>query len=284
MSLLVILIGPPGSGKGTQGRYLSTSFGLSYLSSGELLRAAIAAGTDLGRAVREYMDRGEYVPDELMVPAATAAITPLLQRGNGVVLDGFPRTQSQALSLEHALREAATDPDWRCEKDRQDSIVTLALVFSASMETLVQRLSGRWVCSACSAPYHVVSHPPRRPGTCDKCHNPLMQRDDDRSETIRTRLQVYEQTVAPLIEHYRRQSCAVDVDGERGEADVSRVLCDAVGTAIVSPLSASPDRRNVDQESDTSAFMNLDSGFLRITPPAGDPLLERMGVVSRPAG
>lgn len=282
MSLLVILIGPPGSGKGTQGRYLSTSFGLSYLSSGELLRAAIAEGTDLGRAVRQYMDRGEYVPDDLMVPAATAAITPLLHRGNGVVLDGFPRMKSQALALEHALREASANAAWTGESEHQASVNTLALVFSASMETLLQRLSGRWVCSACSAPYHVVSHPPRRQGTCDACHSPLMQRDDDRSETIRTRLEVYVRTVAPLIEHFRRQGCAVEIDGERGEADVSKALCDAVGAAFSPALPASPSQEKVDLEPQPGNFMNVNANSLGVASPAGAPLLERIGVTTRP--
>jgi adenylate kinase len=237
MSLLVILIGPPGSGKGTQGRLLAASLGLSYLASGDLLRQAIADESALGLAVRQYIERGAYVPDELMVPAAVEAITPLLGRGNGVVLDGFPRSQPQAAALERAL-----DGLQRASTDSSLAVRVLALVLTVSTEMLIDRLAGRWICSGCGAPYHTTTHPPRVAGSCDSCHRPLIQRVDDRRETVRPRLELYEQTVAPLVTYYRERGLVLEIDGERKREDVTAALTGAVATmlagAVISDIAA----------------------------------------------
>ncbi len=182
----IVFLGPPGAGKGTQAARLAQALKLAHISTGDMLRAEVAANSNLGRLAKAYMDRGELVPDDVII----GMIQNRLRKGSGMVLDGFPRTVTQAEALDRALAEA---------KSNIDRVV----YFKADGEELVRRLSGRATCSKCQTPYNLTSAPPRKAGTCDKCGGKLVQRDDDKPEAVRNRLKVYTQQTAPVLDYYR---------------------------------------------------------------------------------
>jgi len=213
--LILLLIGAAGSGKGTQAVMLSERLGLAHLASGDLFRAALGMGTPLGQQARGYMERGELVPDEITIAMFMGELaTPAAARG--AILDGFPRTVAQAEALDRTLAA-------------QGERVGRAVYHDVPTEELVRRLAGRWVCPACGTPYHEVSDPPRVPGRCDREGTALVQRDDDRPEVVRARL---EKQVPPMLEvigHYERAGVLERVDGTQTiEALTSRIL-EAVG-------------------------------------------------------
>ncbi len=201
----VILLGPPGAGKGTQAKMLTERYGVPQISTGDILRAAVGAGTPLGREAKTYMDRGALVPDEVVIGIVRDRLAEPDCHG-GYLLDGFPRTVAQAEALTRMLRDLGT---------RLPIVVNL----DVAEGELVRRLSGRRTCQGCSEPFHVDFHPPRVEGTCDKCGGTLIQREDDREETIRRRLQVYREQTEPLIGYYQTQGRLKTVDGlgETGE-------------------------------------------------------------------
>jgi adenylate kinase len=211
--VILLLLGAPGSGKGTQGRRLSEHFRIPYLASGDLLRRAIDQHSELGERVKQYVERGLYVPDEVMVPAAMAELQALRAEWgtNGVVLDGFPRTREQAAALDKALVADGTR-------------VQRVLFLTVPKDILMSRLAGRWTCRNCGASYNVHTHPPRVPGRCDRCGHELSQRVDDRAEMVERRLTVYLESTVPLVAYYRQQGVMVEVDGNRGEVDVTAAL------------------------------------------------------------
>ena len=215
--MILILLGAPGSGKGTQGRRLSERFKIPYLASGDLLRRAIEQDTDLGRRARQYVERGLYVPDEIMVPAAMHELARLREEWhtNGVVLDGFPRTREQAEALDRALEAAGT---------RVQQVIFLTV----PKEALVARLAGRWVCRNCGATYNSESKPPQVAGVCDVCGHQLTQRVDDRPETVDRRLTVYLESTVPLVAYYRQQGRLLEVDGNCDPTEVTNTLISAV--------------------------------------------------------
>lgn len=195
----LILLGPPGAGKGTQAQFLMDRFGIPQVSTGDMLRAAVAAGTELGLKAKGCMDAGELVPDAVVV----GIVTERLQQqdcARGFILDGFPRTEAQADALKAALAASGLKIDH-------------VIAFSVDEEALVERLTGRRACRGCSAGYHVTFDPPRIEGVCDKCGAALYQRDDDQEGTIRKRLQVYRGQTAPLISYYRGQGLLAEIDG-----------------------------------------------------------------------
>lgn len=196
----VILLGPPGAGKGTQARDLAREWGVPQIATGDILRQAVAAGTRLGREAKGYMDRGALVPDEVIVGLVAERLGEP-DAAAGFILDGFPRTVAQAEALERLLEAAG---------QALDAVV----YFEVSEPELVRRLTGRRVCRECQAAYHTVSAPPRREGTCDRCGGALYQREDDREGTVRTRLEVYARQTAPLLERYRRRDVLTTVKGE----------------------------------------------------------------------
>jgi adenylate kinase len=216
--VILLLMGAKGSGKGTQGRLLSEHFGVPYLASGDLLRRAISQDSALGRQVREYVERGLYVPDGLMVPAAMAALEALRHQSGtpGVVLDGFPRTREQAVAVDEALAKIGTR-------------IQRVLFLYVPKEVLVARVAGRWTCSNCGATYNVTSKPPRVAGTCDRCGQPLIQRVDDRPEQVERRLGVDLEQTIPLAAHYHQKGVLVQVDGNRPPEQVTADLIAAVG-------------------------------------------------------
>lgn len=196
----VILLGPPGAGKGTQAKMLVEELGVPQISTGDILRQAVADGTPLGREAKGYMDRGALVPDEVVI----GIIRDRLAQGDcgrGYILDGFPRTVAQAEALGKTLEAAGGSLDH-------------VLSLQVDEEELVKRLSGRRTCGACGAMFHVTFNPPKREGTCDGCGGALIQREDDREETVRRRLQVYGEQTAPLIAYYERRGLLRRVPGQ----------------------------------------------------------------------
>ena len=209
-ALVLVLLGPPGVGKGTQGSLLADSEGLLLLSTGAILRAAFQAGTPLGKQAHGYMHAGELVPDHLiddLMAERLARIDP----GSGFILDGYPRTVAQATGLTEILRGLARH-------------LTAAALFDASDDELVRRLSGRRSCPGCGRAYHVEFGPPAQQGRCDLDGEELVMRDDDEPETIRTRLAVYRRETRPVAEYYRELGVLLSVDATRPPAEVQASL------------------------------------------------------------
>lgn len=196
----LIFFGPPGGGKGTQARLLQQRRGMVQISTGDILRDAVEAATELGVRARRYMDRGELVPDAVMVGIVEERLR-LTDDAAGFILDGFPRTLAQAEALEELL-------------GRLRRRIHRAVDFQVSAETLVRRLGGRRVCQAAGHIYHVEFTPPRRPGVCDLDGSPLYQREDDRPETIRRRMEVYRAQTEPVLEFYRARGIYAALDAE----------------------------------------------------------------------
>ena len=204
--LNLILFGPPGAGKGTQADRLQSDFQLPFISTGDMLRANVKNGTELGVKAKEYMDAGELVPDELIVAMAAER----LQEGDaqdGFILDGFPRTIEQAKALDTQLSDLGRR-------------VTAALLIDVPDEELVRRLSGRRMCVKSGHNYHVEFDPPKHEGICDQDGSRLIQRDDDKPDVIRNRLRVYHEQTEPLVEYYDEQGLMRRVDGTRQPAEV----------------------------------------------------------------
>lgn len=200
--MVVILLGPPGVGKGTQGARLADELGWVRIATGDLLRGARREGTELGRKARDYMDRGELVPDDLILDLVEATVAGLDEE-TGIVFDGFPRTIPQAEGLDDLL-------------PRYDRGVDRVVVLDADDEVLVKRIAGRRSCSECDAVYNVYFDPPETEGACDRCGGELRHRKDDTAETVRRRLEVYREQTRPLIRYYREGAPpVVRVDGER---------------------------------------------------------------------
>jgi adenylate kinase len=199
-SLNVVLLGAPGAGKGTQGALLTAEFGLVRISTGDLLREALRAGTPLGQAARRYMDAGELVPDDVILGLVREAMK---APAHGFIFDGFPRTLAQARALDALLAET-------------DARLDAVLVIDVPDETLVRRLSGRRSCPNCGAIFNVYLDPPRQPGVCDRCGGTLMERADDEPATVRRRLQVYHRQTQPLVDYYQASPVpVVFIDGDR---------------------------------------------------------------------
>jgi adenylate kinase len=215
--LNLILLGPPGAGKGTQAERLREDFGLPHISTGDILRAQVAEGTELGEQARRYMDAGELVPDDLIVKMIVERINAGDAR-DGFLLDGFPRNKKQADALAEAL-------------EALDRRLTAALLIDVPDDEVVRRLAGRRVCvKNPSHIYHVDFDPPKHEGVCDQDGSRLIQREDDKEETIRKRLEVYHSQTEPLIDYYDRAGLLRRFDGSRSAEDVHDHLRAAVAT------------------------------------------------------
>ena len=212
--MYIILLGPPGAGKGTQAVHVAQSLKLAHVASGDLFRQALEQGTDLALKARSYMEAGKLVPDELTVSMVLERLkAPDCE--TGVVLDGFPRNLKQSEALDKALSGQNRSIDW-------------VLYIKVSEEEVLRRLGGRWICRSCQLPYHATESPPRVQGRCDRCGGELYQRPDDNVETIKKRLAVYAQETAPLIDYYAQRGKLIEVDGEGGP--------EAVGERIIAAL------------------------------------------------
>jgi adenylate kinase len=209
----VILLGPPGSGKGTQAKVMAERFGWLHLSTGDMLREAVAARSELGQAAKGYMDAGALVPDELVIRMLVERIG-RPDAVQGFVLDGFPRNLAQARALDEALTRAG-------------KAIDLAPSINVPDEELVRRLGGRWICRSCGAIYQETSNPPRLAGRCDRCEGELYQREDDKPETVRARLE-QQRPPADMLAHYREAGQLVDIDGMQAVEAVTRDLVAAI--------------------------------------------------------
>jgi adenylate kinase len=212
----VVLMGPPGAGKGTQAGTVARLVNVAHVASGDLLRNLIKQDTETARRVRSFMDRGELVPDELTLSVVMAELDSP-DAGNGFILDGFPRTVAQAKALDERLAD---------EGRHLDRVIDLVV----PEEELLVRLSGRWLCRDCHASYHTVFSPPTVPGVCDRCGGPLYQREDDTLETAKRRLEVYDRETRPVLDYYRAAGILVDVPGDRSVGEVTEALREAIHT------------------------------------------------------
>lgn len=215
MKRRIVLLGAPGAGKGTQARRLGEREGLAHLSTGDLLRAAVAAGSPAGRAAKAHMDAGRLVPDDVVFGVLFERLD---ARAAGFVLDGFPRNVAQAEELDRRLAALGLPLEAVVEVDVPDA-------------RLVARLTGRRGCRACGRIYHVEFQPPRAAGRCDACGGELRQRDDDREAVVAERLAVYHRQTEPLKAHYRGRGLLARVDGDRDPATVERDLLACLGGA-----------------------------------------------------
>lgn len=195
----IIMLGAPGAGKGTQAKMIAEKYGIPHVSTGDIFRANIKNGTELGKEAKKYMDQGQLVPDELTVRLLLDRVAQA-DCANGYVLDGFPRTIPQAEVLDQALTERGEAVDYAIDVEVPD-------------ENIVKRMSGRRACLDCGATYHIVALPPKQEGICDACGSKLVLRDDDKPETVQKRLTVYHDQTQPLIEYYTKKGILKTVDG-----------------------------------------------------------------------
>jgi adenylate kinase len=214
MRIYIVLLGPPGAGKGTQAQILAEKFNLVHVSSGDLFRENLKNKTELGQKAQSFVDRGELVPDDITI----GMVRDRLMKSdcvNGAILDGFPRTPAQAEALTQLLA------------DLGGKVVSVPLIYVPD-EVLIERLTGRWTCQAQGHVYHEKNNPPKVTGICDLDGSALYQREDDKRETVMRRIQVYQDQTAPLIEHYREQGLLVQVDGTIGIGHVTDQLVKAI--------------------------------------------------------
>ncbi len=211
----LVLLGAPGAGKGTQAKILVEKYGIPQISTGDLLRAAVAAGTPLGKEAKSYMDKGELVPDSVVL----GMVEERLKQDDckkGYILDGFPRNTKQAETLDSMLSSL-------------NMALTAALSVDVPFEDLMKRLTGRRTCKACGQMYNVYFNAPKKEGVCDKCGGELFQRDDDKEDTIKKRLEVYNAQTAPLIDYYGKKNILKSVAGTGSIDDIFKKVCDLLG-------------------------------------------------------
>ncbi|MBQ0004397.1 MAG: adenylate kinase [Clostridiales bacterium] len=213
--LRAVLLGPPGAGKGTQAVRIVEKYDIPHISTGDIFRANIKQGTELGKKAQEYMNAGQLVPDELVVDLVKDR---LLQDDckNGFLLDGFPRTIFQAEQLDKFLEENGQKMD-------------IVINFNVAKETLMARLTGRRVCKSCGASYHIINIPPKQEGICDTCGGALEQRKDDNAETAENRINVYDEQTAPLIGYYKESGVLADFDGELPLDEIFNQIVETIG-------------------------------------------------------
>ncbi len=211
----IIMLGAPGAGKGTQAKQIADKYAIPHISTGDIFRANLKAGTELGKKAKEYMDQGLLVPDELTCDLVMDRIGQDDCK-NGFVLDGFPRTIPQAEALDAALTKINQKMDYAIDVDVPD-------------ENIVNRMSGRRACLNCGATYHIVSIPTKAEGVCDRCGSPVVLRDDDQPETVKKRLDVYHEQTQPLIDYYKEQNILRTVDGTQPMEDVFGAIVEILG-------------------------------------------------------
>jgi adenylate kinase len=214
MATYIVLLGPPGAGKGTQAQVISREMNLAHVSSGDLFRENLKNQTELGKLAQGYMNRGELVPDDVTIAMVRERLTRPDCKA-GALLDGFPRTPAQAEALADMLGSLG---------EAVDSVPYI----SVPAEELIERLGGRWTCPTCGRVYHEQHNPPRQPGVCDLDGARLIQREDDQAETVARRIRVYMEQTMPLIEFYRLKGLLVEIDGRQSIEEVSRDILEAI--------------------------------------------------------
>ena len=204
--MYILLMGPPGAGKGTQAERLISEYGIPQISTGDMFRAAVKAGTALGKEAKSYMDKGALVPDSVTVGIVKERLAEA-DCQKGWILDGFPRTAAQAAALDAILHDMGIS-------------LTAVLNITANKDDLVKRICGRFVCRSCGASFHKEFRPPKKAGVCDVCGGELYQRDDDKEETVNQRLSVYESSTKPLIDYYEASGVLANIDGDKSMDEV----------------------------------------------------------------
>ena len=211
----IIMLGAPGAGKGTQAKMIAAKYGIPHISTGDIFRANIKNGTELGAKAKEYMDKGLLVPDELVVDLVIDRFKEP-DCAKGYVLDGFPRTNPQAEALDKALTAIGESVDYAINVEGQD-------------ENIVRSMGGRRACVGCGATYHIVYSPTKVEGKCDTCGGDLIIRDDDKPETVQNRLAVYHEQTQPLIDYYTKKGIIAEVDGTQDMNDVFAAIVKILG-------------------------------------------------------
>ena len=209
----LILLGAPGAGKGTQAEFIQSKLGIPSISTGNLLRTAIAEGTELGKKAASYMESGSLVPDELVLDLVRERVAQP-DCAKGMIFDGFPRTVAQAEALDKVMK------------------MDMVLFIDVDDESIVERMSGRRTCPKCQATYHVVSHPPKKEGICDKCGAELGIRKDDKPEVVRQRLSVYHAQTEPIVKYYQNQGILKVVKGQEKLEDTTALVAQAIGVEV----------------------------------------------------
>ncbi|MDI3481404.1 MAG: adenylate kinase [Tepidanaerobacteraceae bacterium] len=210
----IIMLGPPGAGKGTQARKIAEEFHIPQISTGDIFRRAVEENTAMGKKAKEYMDSGMLVPDDIVVGIVEERLNKP-DADAGFVLDGFPRTLYQAERLEQILEKKGV---------HIDAVINILV----QRETVIERFTGRRVCQVCGASYHIKYNPPKKPGVCDACGNKLITRHDDELETVKKRLEEYEQKTSPLIEFYKSRHLLIDIDGNKPIDEVNKSIVDVL--------------------------------------------------------
>ncbi|ACM60819.1 adenylate kinase [Caldicellulosiruptor bescii] len=211
----LILLGAPGAGKGTQAEYLSKRFSIPHISTGDILRENVKNETELGKKAKEYMDKGLLVPDEIVIEIVKDRLSKEDCK-NGFLLDGFPRTIAQAEALDKVLEELG---------QKIDKVLNIEV----PDEKILERMSGRRICKNCGASFHVIYRPPQKEGVCDVCGGELYQREDDKEETVKKRLEVYHAQTQPLIDYYKAKGLLVVAYGQEEIADTTKEVLKALG-------------------------------------------------------
>ena len=213
----IVLLGPPGAGKGTQAKSISNRYSIPHISTGDIFRKNISEETPLGIEAKQYIDNGQLVPDEVTINMVKDRLT-WEDCKNGYLLDGFPRTVAQAEALQEFL-------------DSRNENLDTALCIEVPSSFILERMTGRRVCPSCGASYHVKFNPPTKAGVCDVCGSDIVQRKDDTEETVSERLEVYERQTQPLIDFYKEKNLLSTVDGTKAINEVFEGICDILGSA-----------------------------------------------------
>ena len=214
--MYVVLLGAPGAGKGTQADILNKKLKLAHIASGDLFRQALSQGTELGLQAKAYMEKGQLVPNDITIKMVLERIK-APDCKDGIILDGFPRNVEQAKALDEALK-------------KQNKTIDKAVYIKVAESELLNRLTGRWICRSCQAPYHEVNSPPKVAGKCDKCGGELYQRADDNTQTIKKRLEVFFAETAPLIDYYSQSGKLLDIKGEGSMEEIGQRIVSALKT------------------------------------------------------
>lgn len=210
----LILLGPPGAGKGTQAKMVAAKYKLPHISTGDMFRETAQSGSELGKKLQSFMSAGKLVPDDVVIEVVKTRLSKPDTK-NGFLLDGFPRTVPQAQALDRILAE---------KNGKIDDVVSL----SVNGEEIVKRLSSRRVCAGCGASYNTITQPPKVENVCDLCGGKVVQRADDTAETVRNRLRVYNEQTSPLIDYYAKKGVLRDVDGSRPVEEVFKNICEVI--------------------------------------------------------
>jgi adenylate kinase len=216
--MFLVFLGAPGAGKGTQAAIISRKLGLAHVASGDLFRQAVDKGTELGKSVKSYMEKGALVPDEVTIQLIAERLNEPDCK-SGCIFDGFPRTTEQARALDRMLSS-------------RGEAIDEAIYIEVPEEELLKRLSGRWICRKCQTPYHEVTSPPKVRNKCDKCGGELYQRPDDTEETVKKRLKVYFAQTIPVLDYYKEKGKLFAVDGNLDIEEVSEKIIDTLGPKL----------------------------------------------------